>query len=377
MRALTALGVLAASVLLSVPTSSGRVAARPRAATEPKITGGFVHLLNASKYENWEAGAYPVEWRDVLLSMRDLGMDTVIVQRLEYRDGQGVTNRFFTPSGGKDTGPVEKILAAADQLQMKVFVGLWEDQSFADARLNAPYISDAIKANLRVAREAWPLYRNHASFVAWYLPMEPWNVSAKSDPALDAKVGELNRLLREIDAGLADLKPAAAGGPKLFAVAPYFNPDTKDFAPAERVGEIYTRILAGSGVDVLMLHDGIGVRGWETMRPALAPYFKAFGDACAASKVELWGNVEVFAAEGKEAAPIERVGAQIVAVAGADPRIAKLVAFDYFNHMNPRMRDCPGGVCRDRWGDRIALVDTPSRRSLYDGYRGWLACRDR
>ena len=87
------------------------------AATDPVVTRSFIQLNNSftSLSQQW--------WDDELGAMKDVGMDTLVIQYV------GFGSTYFYPSSvpgvnGSETDTIGRVLQAADTLGMNVFLGL-------------------------------------------------------------------------------------------------------------------------------------------------------------------------------------------------------------------------------------------------------------
>ena len=65
--------------------------------------------------------------------------------------------------------------------------------------------------------------------------------------------------------------------------------------PPCQVEQLYGQILDQSGIDILLLQDSVGAQKWDTnILQRVAPYFQAFQNACKATGVQFWANLESF-----------------------------------------------------------------------------------
>src|SRR5262249_37143227 len=136
------------------------------------------------------------------------------------------------------------------------------------------------------------------------------------------------------------------------AFAPYFS----HLTPLDGMRAIYDRLLDGAGIDVVMLQDGVGARGWDReLEERVVPFFRMFREGCDRRGVALWGDLESFRRRHPEQetgfvpTTPARLIRQLRAVA---PHVEALVTFDFFHYMSPH-RGAP-------------------QRALYEGYRGYL-----
>lgn len=400
--ALAALGSGILSLYRRLPHRS----ATPVQPLPMKLAGGFIEYQNSMMNfgEHWgdlsypghrpRWMAYPIDWPDVLQSMRDIDMDTVILKRLRVQQQPDptrppVTSDFYRETNGSDAGPTPQVLHEAQTRQMQVYVGLHEEDGFQLKHLDRTYLigggitdpGSVLGKNAAVARDVWRLYGAAPSFSGWYVPQELWNFADPSGDRASLLNEFFSTLTTFLRGGLAAATPhlQSKAARMRIATSPYFNREYPGHSsyplsgPAE-VRRTFGTILGGSGVDVLMIQDSLSVKGYDD------DLFGAFADAARDAGVEWWANVENFD-PAQRPASIHRFSEQICQVAAHGP--AKLVTFDFYHYMNPVLPDCcpgpgglpvpcggtPAGVCTDRWDFPVVSAPLPLRKALYDDYR--------
>jgi hypothetical protein len=338
-----------------------------------RARAGFISFVNSSALHPPE-DHQKTDWWEILDAMHRVGMDTVILTRLEYRDENGKEWSFLRDLS---FDPTERILACADDLGMQVLVGLWEDVGFDDDRLSEKYLNDAARRSLILAGEIWQRYHEtHPSFGGWYIPLEPWNIGAGTNSDLQRKTRALNRFYRMVTHGLHRFDHGDDAQRMLIAVSAYFNPDNHPgwLSPAASVPLVFADILRHSGVDILMVQDGAGLRypdpregndAKQLFRKQVQEYFASFARACHTTSppVQLWGLLEVFDFDSStgtyRSASFDRLMEQMETVSSAVPGIP-LALFDFYHYMSPVVRST--GYAQD-----IALAR--GRQELYERYR--------
>jgi hypothetical protein len=150
------------------------------------IDGAWVGIVHWSEEEgrHWNSDIRKLtedDWRQQILGMHSLGMDTVIIQESfrnqEYYGGNtipstGYKGLAYYPSElfpGRmriaSHDPLEAILSEADRLGMNVFLGVglyaWFDFSVG-----------SLEWHKKVATELWHRYGHHPSFYGWYVSEE-------------------------------------------------------------------------------------------------------------------------------------------------------------------------------------------------------------
>jgi len=311
----------------------------------PKAAGGFIQLDDAEmKFTKWPELLGELSGK--------AGMDTFIIQRLFFRykedDKEKARTHIILKSGSinlsdpqyspsmvlADNDPTNAILNVADKTytnasttdDMKIYVGLWMDEMpfnmVVDSKpeqLDA-YLKDVSDKIIKTANLAWNLYHKHPSFRGWYISHEFWNFPYADRSAASRLKQELFKtFLKKVVAGCKELNKKPEEGGKLpdrpVAVSVYFNPWLYlDWAGPPQTQALYTSILTGSDLDVLMVQDSIGTRCLykekldnealedkrdKEIRPLVPKFLRAFADAARAAssgghRIALWDDVEAF-----------------------------------------------------------------------------------
>lgn len=155
--------------------------------TDKQIDGAWCGIYHWSEQEglHWNkdiAKMSDSQWKELVRAMHSIRMDAVVIQEVfrnqEYVGGHNMSlesysGKAFYPSklysarmdniSAKD--PVEAILSQADELDMKVMVGvgMWAWFDFSPMSL---------EWHKAVARELWEMYGHHKSFYAFYISEE-------------------------------------------------------------------------------------------------------------------------------------------------------------------------------------------------------------
>jgi hypothetical protein len=302
---------IGAAFLALLSGGAARVDARDRAAPRPHITGTFI------QYQSWMMKLDEGAWRRELDAMRAAGISVVIIQWLE------MDNTSFIPPDENAPDPTRVILEYADEHGMRVFVGLSHADLWWRRLRDESYLNAAYDKSARVASEAWKRYGRHPSFAGWYFPQE---IKDANYPLLFIKrLHDFLRLLGDRCRSLSGAKPVAIAPAMMGLNSP------------DQIQREYTALLLDSGVNILILQDGIGARDWgPDLENRITLYFGVMRSACWASGVEMWSDVEIFHHGATPAvsvpAPIERIRRQIAAEA---PFVTSFVMFDFFHYMSP------------------------------------------
>ena len=250
--------------------------------------------------------------------MQSAGINLVIIQFLKEN------KTSFLPKNSQAADPTNCILNYADKHKMQVFIGLETDDGWWMRFSDLSYLKQASGESCQIADRAWKLYGRHSSFAGWYIPQEPWDANCTHQ--ITDYLGNFFHTISVHCKGLSGGKPVS--------FAPFFSHTSTPFA----VEQAYKVILRRAGVDILMLQDGVGARGWDAnIAENIIPYFRAFRNACLANGVRLWSDLESFSQTGKSGDPSEpatvgRIERQFTAEA---PYVKTFVTFDFFHYMSP------------------------------------------
>ncbi len=259
------------------------------------------------------------QWERELSLMNDIGMKLVIIQ---YSGNGDYT--FYPKNEGNDV--FSTILKVAEGLGMSVIGGLELPNDWWDGEQD---LEQRAKAASAEAEELWNYYGGYEAFAGWYIPHEFDDYRFKDEQYIP----QVNGFLRQI----AETCHAISKEHSV-SMAPYF---IKYMEPDE-FAAWWTKVLDGSGIDIMMLQDGVGCRRTDNQTEAPL-YYEAMAQACAAAGVEFWSDIEVFHQihgmpvdnERWAAVPasIERVMEQIRV---QSPYVTKTVIFDFSHYMSPQ-----------------------------------------
>lgn len=304
--------------------AAAALAGAARAEAPPRLGGGFVQL------QGWMSELTPEDWQREVDAMRRLGMTTIVIQYLQYNDVNLIPQDPAAPD------PVREILRLADERGMTVYLGTAAEDGWW--KWDAEYLKGALERRQVLTRKIVERYGAHRSFAGWYFTEE----------ASGFLTPEKTRQLRDYFRALSGHCKALRDQPVAFA--PFFS----DLTPREEMRRIYAELLDGAGIDIMMVQDGVGARGWdEVLEEKVPPFFAMFREVCAKTGVRLWCDLESFERKdpkkeyGFIATEFDRVERQLEAVA---PYVEEIVTFDFFHYMSPyrgpRQRSLYEGYCR-------------------------------
>lgn len=295
------------------------------ASANAMIDGSFIQLHRGKVDRTVQ------DWRADLSTLRRHQADTVIIQwsaeePVVYFEAEDAT----LPGLTETYSTIERILEAAEAEGMSVLIGLqhhpeyWE-QIKGREKVIRDFFRLRMARNERLQRSLLQTFGNRRAWTGYYIPDEVDDLTWR-DPAMQAIMHDYLRrmaaILRRNDDG------------RTIAVSSFFRGRTSP----ERMTENLMAMLGDSGIDILLVQDGIG-----TGDPPLeyAPlYYDVLGKAWKVDDGDrqiqlpaLWCVIETFRQTSgmdepftAEPASPERVKKQIEA---ARPHFERLVIFTY------------------------------------------------
>ncbi len=285
-----------------------------------RLDGTFI------QFQPWMLKMDAADWERELAAIKAARMNTIILQFTQV--GQ---TRYF---GGSSSAPaesagldlVEATLEFAEKNRMEVHLGLINDGQWFKQWSDPAYQEQAATASMRLVDDLWRRFGKYRSLAGWYIPYETWD-----GPYTDEQIANLRKLFRTI----SDHSATLGSRPKPVSIAPYCSGRSK---PGE-FAQIYAAMLIDSGVDIVMLQDGVGANGRDGDPLEIVRYFQEMRDACLAAGCELWSDLECFKLVEREGKPkgfapadAERTGYQM---AIQWPFVKRMVTFDFFHYMSP------------------------------------------
>lgn len=305
-------------------------------AQQKKISGSFI------QYQSFMMQLNETAWIKELELMKKAGLDTVVIQWLKADQ-----NRFF-PVNSPGNDPTEYILKYADANGIKVFLGIDFDRAWWTKWDDPDFLTSSIKKNMLFGQDIWQRYGKHPSFVGWYIPYEMSDVDFD-----DHEIENLQNFIRTLSVYLKKISSPA----HQVSVSTFFEGKI----PATAVQNIYSRILKGTQIDVLMVQDGVGAHSWvHPLDQKISAYFQAYEKAGSAASMQVWAIAESFSSvpdangghTGRTAAPAERLKEQIQV---ESPLVDKILTFDFFHYLSPYRGSVQSKLFKDFYGDSIAV----------------------
>lgn len=292
--------------------------------SQKALTGTFIDFWGKG---NWAQQ----EWESQFQEMKDIGMNTAIVQFVSYGDNTWF-NSANTFAKTKYPNALPRLLAAANNKQMTVYIGLYFNDEYWENQTNVEWLNLHADRCILIATELNAQFGKNPAFKGWYIPHEP-EPYAYNSKELVASFSDnfINKISDKLHG--FDTKPVS--------IAAFFNSELtlpsqlKDFM-AE---------LSKSNLQIIMLQDGVGVNHVSLDQVGL--YYSEAGIGLyenTSYKGEFWTDLETFSIAPQGSVTIDRIKKQLQAEMAA-PHITKAVSFQYYNNMCPTG---PGGTAAAR-----------------------------
>jgi hypothetical protein len=286
---------------------------------DPKkaLTGTFIDFYGK---EAWTQQDWDIHFQE----MKDIGMNTVIVQYTAYND---ITyfNSTNTFTSSKYPNALSLLLKAADNKDMSVYVGLYFNEEYWDNQTNADWLQLHADRCISIAKEINAQFGTDSAFVGWYIPHEPEPYAYDSEEMVTLFK---NDLVDRISDKLHTLNS------KPVSIAAFFNSGlTSTTQLRDFMAELCT-----CNLQVIMLQDGIGVN--HVSLANVGKYFSAADTGLykgTGYTGEFWTDLETFSETGT--VTIDRIKSQLNAEL-ATAHISKAVSYQYYSDMCPTG---PGG----------------------------------
>ena len=293
--------------------------------TNPKaLTGTFVQLFGK---DNWSEA----QWDEFLTEIKDLGMNTLIVQYTAFKNATNNITWFnsantFTATKSKHT--LERVLASAQRKGIEVHIGLHFDDTYWQHQTDVAWLQIQANYCIAIAEEIQAQFGTHVAFKGWYIPHEPEPNAYNTD--------EKVRLFREhfvdrISNRLHQLNNTPV------SIAAFWN---SSLSTPEQLQHFMAE-LSKSNLQIVMLQDGVGAQHVTLNR--LASYYEAAQRGLFEEnenyKGVFWSDLETFASPNGEypfhPATFDRVKQQLE-TALSIPKVSKIVSFHYFDDMSTK-----------------------------------------
>lgn len=234
----------------------------------------FTYQDERNKYMNPEGidGTSPELWRLKIKELSEMGIEYVILMYVANETKSFYPSDFMQHaySAGRES-PVDAVMNAADELDMKVFMstGWARDQD------DNPGLPEIRAIQIKIMHETATLYSKHKSFYGWYLPCEDVVGPYLSQKAVDA--------VNSLTAEARILTPKAK-----VLISPY------GLRLAKFDDGVFAEQIAKLKVDIIAYQDEIGCVVEAMPLPHMKENFIRLREVHNKTKIELWSNNELF-----------------------------------------------------------------------------------
>jgi hypothetical protein len=288
----------------------------------PITTGTFTQPGSVDNYT-------PEMWGQEFNSMKELGINLWIYQWVG--DSKNKTTIYPTRLTGYTQttrdDQVELALSFAQKYGLQVFLGLvFNDDWWQKEGTDRDWLLHEAQEMNAVADELYASYftRYPDTFAGWYINWEMDNFAGYNRRAKQKE--NMIEALQLVSDHLEGLNPSLPS-----SIAPFFN--AAGGAAAQAYGEFCYEVMSKTGVDILMLQDGIGVEH-ATLDQLPEWYQQVCAGVRAAGKL-CWSDLENFATDSDGnliPAPTERVIQQHQIAA---QYVDRIVTFSFISYMSP------------------------------------------
>lgn len=296
----------------------------PQQTTPKALTGTFVQLFGK---DDWSEA----QWDEFLTEIKDLGMNTLIVQYTAFKNASNNITWFnsantFTTTKSKHT--LERVLASAQRKGIEVHIGLHFDDNYWQHQTDVAWLQTQANYCITIAEEIQAQFGTHVAFKGWYIPHEPepnaYNTNEKVRLFREQFVDRISNRLHQLNN-----KPVS--------IASFWN---SSLSTPEQLQHFMAE-LSKSNLQIVMLQDGVGAQHVTLNR--LANYYEAAQRGLFEEnknyKGVFWSDLETFASPNGqypfEPATFDRVKQQLE-TALSIPKVSKIVSFHYFDDMSTK-----------------------------------------
>lgn len=266
--------------------------------------------------------------------MREVGIDIIILQWAFATEGSKVTAEYF-PSSFKSEDVasdmnksgsrlVETLLEAAKSLDMKVYIGLNNDNDWWSKGVNdKAWLERQAYLGLEGAKQLYSAYKEKypETFYGWYFVHEYYNMRANSTQLENAAY-----LLSAFRDGLYDIDPDMP-----MMLSPFVSSGNSN---AKEAGEMWTKIFSKVEFregDIFCCQDSVGAG--HIRIDQLDAYYSELKKAVDTEEgLHFWANNEDFEQSNWSTAPLNRFVEQMNI---ASKYVEAHVTFAYSHYQNP------------------------------------------
>lgn len=318
---------------ISGTTSEGETS-NPDILNYPALPEGYPALCGSFMQPGTFAGYSVERMKKHLGYMREVGIDIIILQWSFATEGDKVTAEYFPSSfdaadissGFDRSGAklVGTLLEAAESLDMKVYIGLNNDNDWWSKGVNdKAWLERQAYLGLHGAKQLYETFKQEypETFYGWYFVHEYYNMKATSVQLENAAY-----LLSAFRDGLYELDPTMP-----MMLSPFVSSGNSS---AKEAGEMWQKIFAKVAFregDIFCCQDSVGAG--HIMLDQLDDYYSELKKAVdTEAGLHFWANNEDFEQSNWSTAPLNRFVEQMNI---ASKYVEAHVTFAYSHYQNP------------------------------------------
>ncbi len=283
------------------------------------ISGTFLDEITVDiPSQNWG----PEEWRREFDTMKEAGIDTVIIIRPVYRDRCAYPSALLKKPKAPDL--CRMFLDEAHRCGMQFFMGSYESGEFRKSV--DEYWASLLALGPAVIRELNERYGDHPAFAGWYISPEPFGYHSGVSDVFRAYAG----LMKELHPDKPTL--ISPGYPSLtFAGEPPADRHSKFVEGWDR---LFTE--AGDLIDICAMQDGSC-----SHQPDLDPLFelelfaREISEVCGRHNIRCWNNCETFSRGFPYKFPSIDWPLLKEKLEMVDPYVEKHITFEFSHFLSP------------------------------------------
>jgi hypothetical protein len=278
------------------------------------LSGSFVDFSGKSDWSQQK-------WESQFQEMKDIGMNTAIIQFISYNDTTWFksANNF---TGIKIPNALPTLLAAANNKQMNIFIGLYFDEEYWKNQTNVNWLRLHARRCISIAEELNAQFGKNKAFKGWYIPHEPEPNAYHSKELMTSLNDNLINLISD-KLHSFDAKPVS--------IAAFFN---SELTSPTQLKDFMTE-LCKTNLQIIMLQDGIGVNHVSLDKVWL--YYSEADRGLYENtnyKGEFWTDLETFSFAPQGPVTIDRIKKQLKEELSVS-HVTKAVTFQYYQDMCP------------------------------------------
>lgn len=293
----------------------------------PTVCGSFMQPGTFAKYTL-------KRMKEHLSYMREVGIDIIILQWSFENVGDKVSNVYYADSfdsadkhgtynnSGKNL--VETLLQAAEELDMKVFLGINNNDEWWQKAVNdKAWLTSQIEVGMEGAKQIYDAYKNKYpnALHGWYFVFEYYNFKANT-----TQVDNAAYLLNGFLDGLKELDDSMP-----LMLSPFVSSGNSTAAEA---GDMWEKVFAKANFregDIFCCQDSVGAG--HISIDQLDDYYRELKEAVDKEKgLHFWANNEDFTQSNWSTAPLNRFVRQMEIAA---KYVEEHVTFAYSHYQNP------------------------------------------